>query len=265
MMKNSLTILIILCLIAAFTTVSAQENPSDKEKLIVLAWQQFNDGVVFIEKAETMEDFKKAITAFNDAQHFALAAGLYTEMGRTINYNLGLLYDATENYAMASNYLTMYICGTPVPADSAEVKALIDQIDYKAEQFINPETLTGIWYYSIPRESSEPRLEIRANNGIVEARCLTSEAWSDKIPPGEFVRTIWSYSEKKLTITDAVYYDCEKELDPNWCPQKITLNLVRTGENKLEGEMTSTGIIYQDVDNPEIFTSSGNVVFEREE
>jgi hypothetical protein len=262
-MKNLLFFQLIFILITGVHISFCQMNQTDKEKLVELAWGQFNDGVAIIEQAETMEDFKKAITVFNEAQRTALWAVLYTVMGRTIYYNRGLLYNAIEDYDMAAHCLTMYICSTPTPDDSAEVKEMIDQIDYKAQQFLNPETLTGIWYHSVPRESSEPRLEMSINNGVLETRCLTSEAWADKIPPGEFVKANWNAMEKKLTVIEAVYYDCEKGLDPDWCPQKVTLNLVRTGENKLEGEMTSTGIIYQDVDNPEMITSSGKVVFER--
>lgn len=262
-MKNILLLQVIFIVAIGVNLSVCQVNQADKEKLIELAWQQFNKGMAIIERAETMEDFNKAINVFKEAQTTSIYAGLYTELGRSIYYNLGLLYDAVEDYYMASHNLTMYICSTPPPDDSAEVKAMLDQVDYKAEQFINPETLTGIWYDSVPRESSEPRLEIRVRNGVVEARCLTSEAWEDKIPPGKFVGADWNFWEKKLTVIEAVYYDCDKTVDPNWCPQKVTLNLVRTSVNKLEGVRTSTGIIYQDLDNPEIYTSSGNVVYER--
>jgi len=262
-MKNILFFQLTLIVMFYLSVSVCQENPSDKEKLIELAWHQFNEAITIVERAKSIEDFKQAITVFEEAKRNSIYAGLYTELGRSINYNLGLLYDKTENYDEASFFLSMYISSTPPPDDSAEVRKMIDQIVNKAQQFINPATLTGIWYYSVPRESSEPRLEIRVNNGVLEARCLTSEAAQGWIPNGDFIPVKWDPIDKTLVVFEASYFTCDQSVDPNWCPQKVMLNLVRTGEHKLEGELSRTGIIYQDLDNPEIFTSSGKVVFER--
>lgn len=274
-MKSSLTVLIFFFFIVSANAIFCQEKPSDKEKLIELAWQQFNDGVAIIEKAETMEDFKRAITAFNDANHFALAAGLFTELGGTISYNLGLLYDAIEDYNMAGLSLTMYICSKPAPDDSAEVKAMIDQIDYKAGQFINPAALTGIWCYSWPKEQCEPRLEIRVENGIVKARALYSEGTEinnqlnvphdpgQYIAMGSFVPIKWDYNEAKLTVLDAPYFTCAKGFEADMCPSPVTFYLKRTGVNRLEGNVIFNEKYYQDYNKPDWIQHNFSAVYER--
>jgi hypothetical protein len=115
----------------------------------------------------------------------------------------------------------------------------------------------------VPREISDPRLEIKIINGVLEARCLTSEASQGWVPNGEFINIKWDYNNKTLVVFEAPYYTCDQSVDAEWCPYKVTLNLKRTGLNKLEGELTDTGIVYQDINNPEIFTSSSKVVYER--
>lgn len=263
MNNNILRVRIILFLVMLAGVIRGQENRSESEKLVEHAWQQYNQAMSIVETAVTPEDFKQAIDVFKEAQTTSMYAGIYSEIGTSINYNLGLIYDQLGDYDLASHYLTMYICSTPAPDDSAEVKAMIDQIDYKAQQFINPETLTGIWYYSVPVDISEPRLEIRVNNGVLEARCLSSEASQGWIPNGDFIPVKWNPIDKTLEVFEASYFTCDQSVDADWCPHKITLNLTRTGENKLEGVLTDTGIVYQDINNPEIFTSSGKVVYER--
>lgn len=251
--------------IAAGISFLFGQETSEKEKFAVLARQQFDKGVAAIENAGSDEDFKSAINIFKNALTNSMYGGIYTELSSSIHYNLGMLYDKIEDYDMANHYFTMYISSSPPPVDIHEVEDIIKELEYKSGQFLNPSTLEGVWYYSIPKESSEPRLELRynKNSAKLEARCLTSEAWEDKIPAGAFVVAEWNIYEKKLTVTEAPYYSCDKSVDPNWCPGKITVTLVRTGENKLEGELISTGIVYQDLNNPEMFTSSGKVVFER--
>jgi len=276
-MKNILLLQVIFILAISVNLSICQVNQIDKEKLIELAWQQFNEGVAIIERAETMEDFNKAITVFKEAQLTATISGLHTELGQTIYYNLGLLYDAAEDYNMASDNLTMYICGTPPPDDSAEVKAMIDQIDYKAEQFINPETLTGIWCYSWPKEQCEPRLEIRVDNGTVKARALYSEGTElnnqlnaphepgQYIAKGSFVPINWDYSEGKLNVRNAPYFTCAKGFEHEMCPSPVTFNLKRIGVNRLEGDVIFTEKYYQDYDKPEWIQHNFKVVYERVE
>lgn len=265
MMIKKHSILLFLLIVTGTKISVGQENQTNKEKFAAIAREQFDRGTMIVENAESNEDFKRAIIEFENSLSNSLYGGIYVELRSSIYYNLGLLYEMIEDYDKADYNLTFYISCDPPPDDIEEVKVKLKQIQDKSAELFNPQTLTGIWYYSVPRASSEPRLELRFNynKSVLEARCLTSEAWEGQIPPGEFVKADWSFGEKKLTVIEAVYYECDKSVDPNWCPQKVTLNLVRTGVNKLEGVRTSTGIVYQDLDNPEIFTSSGRVVYER--
>ena len=266
MIKNRLVFLF-LFLLLFIKPVLSQDDQMTKEKLAALAREQFDRGTLIVENAQTNEDFKKAITEFKNSLDNSMYGGIYTELRSSIYYNLGLLYEKIEDYDMADYYLTFYISCDPPPPDIEEVKALIKQIQAKSAELYDPKTLTGIWYYSVPRASSEPRLELRFNynTSVLEARCLTSEASDGQIPAGDFVKAEWDLFKKKLTITDAPYNTCDKSVDPNWCPHKVTLSLTRTGKNKLEGELSDTGIVYQEMNSPEIFTSSGKVIFERYE
>lgn len=264
--KNNFVFLFLL-LLSFIKPVLSQDNQVTKEKLAALAREQFDRGTMIVENAQTNEDFKKAITEFKNSLDNSMYGGIYTELRSSIYYNLGLLYEKIEDYDMADYYLTFYISCDPLPPDVEEVKDLIKQVQAKSAVLYDPQSLTGIWYYSVPRASSEPRLELRFNfnTSTLEARCLTSEASDGQIPAGDFVKAEWDIFKKKLTITDAPYNTCDKSVDPNWCPHKVALHLIRTGKNKLEGELSDTGIIYQDMNNPEIFSSSGKVVFERYE
>lgn len=266
-MRNKIFLIHLLSfLFLGISFTFGQETKTEKEKFADLARQQFDKGTAIIETAQSIEDFKLAIKEFESALTTSMYGGIYLELRSSIYYNLGLLYENIEDFDKADYYLTLYIVADPPPDDVEEVKMMLKNIQHKSDQFVNPQTLEGIWYYSVPRESSEPRLEIRYNNNkaILEARCLTSEAWEGKIPEGEFVKAQWDIFEKKLTIIEATYNTCDKSVDANWCPHKVTLNLLRTGVNKLEGELSDTGIIYQDMNNPEMFTSSGKVIFERQ-
>lgn len=153
-----------------------QDNLATQEKLAMLAREQFDRGTMFVENAESNEDFKKAITEFKNSLDISMYGGIYLELRSSIYYNLGLLYYKIDDYGKASVNLLMYLSCKPAPEDSAEVKEMFDQIDNKLVQFSDPKTLEGIWYYSVPREISDPRLEIKIINGVLEARCLTSEA-----------------------------------------------------------------------------------------
>ena len=240
---------------------------TNKEKFSALARERFDHGTMLVENAVSNEDFKQAIVEFETSLSYSLYGGNYLELRSSIYYNLGLLYEKIEDYDKADYNLSFYISSDPPPDDIEEVKLMIKEVQNKSAILYNPETLAGIWYYSVPRASSEPRLEFRYNynKAILEVRCLTSEAWEGQIPPGEFVKAEWDSFNKKLIITEASYNTCDKSLDANWCPHKVTVNLTRTGKNKLEGELSDSGIIYQDVNNPEIFSYSAKVVFERYE
>jgi len=243
----------------------SQETKTDKEKFADLARQQFDKGTAIIETAESIDDFKLAIKEFESALTTSMYGGVYLELRSSIYYNLGILYEKIENYDLANHNLTMYIVADPPPDDIEEVKQMIKILENKSAQFVNPQTLEGVWYYSVPRESSEPRLEIRFNEEKtnLEVRCLSSEAWGNQIPAGEFIQAEWNIWDKKLTVIDAPYHTCDQSVDNDWCPHKVTLHLTRTGVNKLEGELTDTGLIYQNLNNPEMFTSTGKVIFER--
>lgn len=266
MIKKHSILLFLLIVIGAKISVG-QENQTNKEKFAAIAREQFDRGTMIVENAESNEDFKRAIIEFENSLSNSLYGGIYVELRSSIYYNLGLLYEMIEDYDKADYNLTFYISCDPPPDDIEEVKVKLKQIQDKSSELLNPQTLAGIWYYSVPRASSEPRPELRFNynKSVLEARCLTSEAWEGQIPPGEFVKADWDIFKKKLTISEATYHTCDNSVDANWCPHKVTLNLTRTGKNKLEGELSDTGIIYQDVNNPEIFSSSGKVVFERYE
>jgi hypothetical protein len=262
---NKLILFIPIMILFTEVNLTFGQTAEEKAEFAEKARRLFDMGIATVESANSNEDYNKAVNEFKNAMTNSLYGGIYEVLSPSIHYNLAMIYENMEQYDKASFELTMYISIKPPPDDVEEVKEIIKNLDIKSEQFVNPKTLTGIWYFSIPRESSEPRIEIRFNNntGKAEIRCLTSEAWEDNIPAGEFVSAEWDIFEKKLLVVDAPYYTCEKNLDPNWCMHKVNLSLIRTGENKLEGELSDTGVIYQIVDKPEIFSSSGKVVFER--
>ncbi len=251
-MKSKIVLLIInLILLTGVGSVFCQGSSED------LAQKHFDRGMVIIETAKSNDDFKAAISEFESAK-------IYLNNWADAYYNLGLLYDKLEMYSNSIKNYKAYIQLAPDAEDSEEVKILINKIEYKAEQFSNPETLTGIWYSSRPKYWSEPRLEIRINNGVVEASALVMEVAVDDLPAGEFVPLLWDSKESTLTVKDAPYSGCDQGIDPEWCPHFATFYLKRTGENTLEGEQIVTGRVYTYLDKPETLTKSGKVVFTRE-
>jgi len=252
-------------LIMSTTLLFGQETDSDKAK------KHFDRGMAIIENAKSPEDFKTAIKEFENAK-------TYAPNWADVYYNLGLLFDKMEKYDKSIENLKVYLQLDPNADDVETVKSMINKIEYKAEQFLNPETLAGIWYWNRPKVWCEPRLEIRFLNGIIEARALYSEgtelsneldAARDPgvyIAKGSFVPLIWDDFEGKLSIIDAPYFSCGRSVDEEMCPSKATFYLTRIGENTLEGELTTTEKSYRvGGDNSEIVTFTYNVVFERDE
>jgi tetratricopeptide (TPR) repeat protein len=234
------------------------------------AQKHFDRGMMIIEYAETTDDYKKAIKQFDSA------FTAYPQWPDPI-YNLGLLYDKIEDYEQAKFWLDVYVLTVPNAEDIDDVKSMINIIEFKHEQFKDPKTLAGIWYWNRPKAWCEPRLEIKVTKEVVEARALYSEGTelnidlnADRDPgqytaKGSFVPIIWEGFEGKLSIVDAPYFSCGKSVDPEMCPSKATFYLTRKGKNTLEGKLIKTEKIYQRLDKPEIFTQEIDVVFERDE
>ncbi len=191
MKKNILLLRINLILLTGVGSVFCQGSSED------LAQKYFDRGMVIIETAKSNDDFKAAISEFESAK-------IYLNNWADVYYNLGLLYDKLEMYSNAIKNYKAYIQLAPDAEDSEEVKSLINKIEYKAEQFLNPETLTGIWYSSRPKYWSEPRLEIRINNGVVEASALVMEVAVDDLPAGKFVPLLWDSKDgnSKILVFD---------------------------------------------------------------
>lgn len=274
-MKNILLLLLCFVLGTGLNSSFGQEDKVNRAKFADLARQKFDNGMNIIETAQVLDDFKLAIAEFEESLKYSMIGGNYLELEGSLYYNLGLLYDKIEDFNKADYYLTLYICSDPPPDDSAEVKSMMDQINYKAQQFINPQTLTGIWCYSWPKEQCEPRLEIREENGIVKARALYSEGTEmnnqlnvphepgQYIAMGSFVPIKWDYFETKLTILDAPYFTCAKGFEADMCPSPVTFYLKRTGVNRLEGNVIFNEKYYLDYNKPDWIQHNFKVVYER--
>lgn len=262
---NKLNLLFsIVVLFIASSTVFGQ--PFTHEK----ALKHFDLGMMIIENAKNTEDYKKAIKEFENAY--------YEDPGWADPiYNLGLLYDKIEDYLEAKHWLSLYLLKASDADDKEEVKSMINEVDFKYQQMQDPKTLSGIWYWSRPKASCEPRLEIRVENGTLKARALYSEGTESNnqlnaerdpgvyIAKGNLVPLGWNEFEMKLSVIDAPYFACGRSIAPDMCPSTATFYLVRKGMNRLEGKLIKTETIYPNLDEPEIFKAEVDAVFERDE
>lgn len=123
------TILAVIVFVAAHVAFG-QASVSDEAK------KYFDRGVAAIEMAKTPSDYAKAVREFEQAVKLA-------PHWPEAYYNLALVQEKTEKYGDAASSLRQYLRLAPNAADAAEIKALINKLEYRKEQ------IEGSYYIQI--------------------------------------------------------------------------------------------------------------------
>ncbi|MFO7569358.1 MAG: tetratricopeptide repeat protein [Smithellaceae bacterium] len=115
-----ITILSVMVLVVSHVAFG-QVSVSDEAK------KYFDRGVAAIEMAKTPSDYAKAVREFEQAVRLA-------PQWPEAYYNLALVQEKAEKYGDAAASLRQYLRLAPDAADAAEIKALINKLEYRKEQ-----------------------------------------------------------------------------------------------------------------------------------
>lgn len=122
MKKSIIKITILFVMVFAVAQVAfGQAYVSDEAK------KYFDRGVAAIEMAKTPSDYAKAVREFEQAVRLA-------PQWPEAYYNLALVQEKAEKYGDAAASLRQYLRLAPNVGDAAEIKALINKLEYRKEQ-----------------------------------------------------------------------------------------------------------------------------------
>ncbi len=113
--------------VAAFFLGLLFAMPSSSQDIPEAAQRHFNRGMAAIEMARSPHDYELAIDEFRRAQSLA-------PQWPDPWYNLGLVQDKAGRFRDAAVSLRQYLRLAPNAPDAATVKALVDKLEFKAEQ-----------------------------------------------------------------------------------------------------------------------------------
>lgn len=102
------------------------------------ARRHFDRGITAVEMAKMPSDYKSAIQEFQEAARLA-------PDWPDVYYNLGQVQEKAEDYRGAVASLKRYLELAPGADDAAEVKVLINKLEYKADQVLTPKDYTDIF------------------------------------------------------------------------------------------------------------------------
>ncbi|MBA4389869.1 MAG: hypothetical protein C0399_02905 [Syntrophus sp. (in: bacteria)] len=188
--------------------------------LAILSWaatvpkeaqRHFDRGLAAVEVAKTPEDYAQAIEEFRKAQ--ALAPDW-----PDVYYNLGLVQEKAGKYGDAVVNLKKYLQLAPNLNEAAEVKSLINKLEFKAEQEITKKVALDIygslsdstkwrfvgepsayknWVKGFRRDGDRILMTYDYRNDL--GRWTTGTTYSDEL------------SDKTLTLKYKIWF-------PNFCP-----------------------------------------------
>lgn len=128
MYRKLTTCLLVPVVIMLYATAPAQSDE---------ARRHFDRGMAAVELAKTPEDLQTAISEFKQATVLAPTwADAY--------YNLGKVQEATEKFAEAIASFRRYLDLAPDAADAAEVRSLINKIEFRSENVMTVEKVVSV-------------------------------------------------------------------------------------------------------------------------
>ncbi len=189
---------------------AAETNPAEAQRY-------FNRGLAAVEIAKTPDDYDLAISEFQKARTLDPARA-------DIYYNLGLIQEKAGEFKDAASSLRQYLKLAPNSPDAETVRALVDKLEFKAEQVITDEEALDI-FVSL---TDSGRWQL---NGITNATVFQNHAWiksfSRSSQPGlqnrlffEFRCGVCSPTSEGVCPGDALLIGKSVEFETFYCPCK---------------------------------------------
>jgi tetratricopeptide (TPR) repeat protein len=219
-------LLYVVLLSLVFFTAGYAQNISDA------AQRHIDRGQAAIETAKSDADLEDAINEFEQASRLVPA-------WPAPYYYLGMVQNKIERFDDALKNLTRYLQLAPNAKDSAQVRTLINKLEYQRDKTekerMNPKSLTGIWAPDDATESAFYRFEIRNNNGSIEGGlrmfAVTEENGLGRGP--WFVPIQWD--GRSLLISNTRFFYCDRSVQLNCCPVNASLSLTMAAKDILKG------------------------------
>jgi hypothetical protein len=123
MYRRQIGCLIGIVILLAWVSVTLAATVSEE------AQRYMDRGLAAVEMAKTPDDYERAISEFEKARSLA-------PDWSDVYYNLGLVQEKAGKYGAAVVNLKKYLRLAPNSSEAAEVKSLINKLEYKAEQVL---------------------------------------------------------------------------------------------------------------------------------
>lgn len=199
------------------------------------ARRHFNRGMAAVEMAKTPEDYVPAIKEFEQARDLAPDwADVY--------YNLGLVQEKAGKYRDAVTSLRRYLQLDPNSPDAAQVQALIDKTEYKAEQQITYDDVLDI-LASLTDERQWQIRGVRNGNDFHKSKWVKSIrryrdglmiAWPGGTCSQDQGLITKAFSPDGNTLKFSTYYcQCNASTQADLCPERFDYKLNVVSRSKV--------------------------------